>query len=148
MLGELKSIVSRESLGSVVFLGKLSRDEVLANTKRCRFLVFPSEWYEGFPLTIVEAFACGTPIVASNLGAMREVIDDERTGLLFEPGDANDLVKKLRWAWGHPELMETYGRAGRREFESKYTAERNRDQLLAIYERVLLRRRTTNLSAG
>lgn len=61
-------------------------------------LVFPSVWYEGFPLSIVEAFAAGTPVIASRLGGMLEMIAEGKTGLLFHPGDADDLAHKIRWA--------------------------------------------------
>lgn len=123
--------------GSIHFCGWLSRDRTLAAIKQARFLVFPSECYEGFPVTIAEAFACGVPVVASRLGAMGEIVEDGRTGLHFNPGDAADLAAKVEWAWAHPEEMAAMGRAGRAEFEAKYTAERNYDTLMEIYRRAI-----------
>ena len=74
-------------------------------------LLLPSLWYEGFPRTIVEAFACGTPVIASRLGSMIDLIDDGRTGLLFEPGNAGDLVTNIRQLFGQtlPENMPPCG---------------------------------------
>jgi glycosyltransferase involved in cell wall biosynthesis len=104
---------------------------------QARALIFPSEWYEGFPMTIVEAFAAGLPVIASRLGAMAEIIQDGRTGLHFAPGDPSDLAAKVRWAWSHPDEMRCMGMEGRREYETKYTAEQNYHQLMQIYERAM-----------
>ena len=71
----------------IEWLGHQSHDKVLALMKDATMLVFPAEWYEGFPLTIAEAFATGLPVLASRIGAMAELVDDRRTGLLFTPGD-------------------------------------------------------------
>jgi glycosyltransferase involved in cell wall biosynthesis len=136
LLDEVRA-VARERPGgvNVEALGRLPRREVFGLMRRARFLVFPSEWYEGFPLTIAEAFACGTPVVASRLGAMAEIVEDGRTGLLFSPGDSEDLAAKARRAWEHEAEAEEMRRGARREYEEKYTAERNYHALMGIYER-------------
>lgn len=100
-------------------------------------LVMPSLWYENFPRTLVEAFACGLPVIASRLGAMAALIREGETGLLFSPGDAIDLAAKLAWAQANPDAMRGMGEVARREYESKYTPERNRDMLLAIYREAM-----------
>jgi glycosyltransferase involved in cell wall biosynthesis len=122
------------NLGSVTYRGRLPREETLAAMRKARFLIFPSEWYEGFPVTIAEAFACGIPVIGSRLGAMQEIIADGVTGLHFEAGNIDDLRSKVQWAWGHPSEVEAMGRRARREFEQKYTAERNIEILEEIYE--------------
>ena len=107
--------------------------EVLAAMRRAAYLVMPSIWYENFPRTLVEAFACGLPVIASRLGAMAELIEDGHTGLLFAPGDADDLAQKIAWAERHPDAMRTMGENARREYNTKYTPEVNYQQLMAIY---------------
>jgi len=107
--------------------------------KGARFLMFPSEWYEGFPVTIAEAFACGVPVMCSRLGGMQEIVEDGVTGLHFNPGDAADMREKVLWAWSHPKETSTMGFAARAEFEAKYNAERNFGMLVEIYESVLTR---------
>jgi glycosyltransferase involved in cell wall biosynthesis len=114
--------------------GRQPREKVLELMRDARVLIFPSQCYENAPMTIIEAFACGLPVIASNLGSMAEMVDHEKTGLLFEPGDAADLARKVRWAFGHPEAMQRMRAAARREFEEKYTADRNYEMLMAIYE--------------
>ncbi|MGQ9873581.1 glycosyltransferase family 4 protein [Leptodesmis sp.] len=132
--GPLMGEMQRARSEGLEILGWRSHDEVLALIKSARFLVFPSEWYEGFPLTIAEAFACGVPVIASRLGAMAEIVEDGRTGLLFNLGDAEDLAAKVEWAWANPDTMREMGREARQKYEQKYTAERNYQMLMEIYE--------------
>ena len=101
--------------------------------QRAAYLVMPSIWYENFPRTLVEAYACGLPVIASRLGAMAELVRDGETGLLFEPGNAADLAQKMQWAEAHPETMRRMGEAARAEYEASYTPETNFNQLMAIY---------------
>lgn len=124
-------------LSDVTFRGQLSREQTIAAMHGARFLVFSSEWYENFPVTIAESFACGIPVIASHLGAMQEIVEDGRTGLHFTPGDADDLADKVDWAWTHPERMQWMGKEARHEYESKYTAEKNYPLLMDIYNRAL-----------
>lgn len=98
-----------------------------------RALVMPSLCYENFPLTLAEAFACGLPVIASRLGAMEALVRDGETGLLFEPGNADDLADKLMWADAHPNDMAHMGETARREYEQNYTPQRNIEILLDIY---------------
>lgn len=121
----------------VRFCGELQRAEVFGALKRARFLVVPSRCYENFPVTIAEAYACGVPVIASQIGAMEELVGDGRTGLQFRAGDAADLAKQVDWAWNHPDDLKHMRHECRREFELKYSAERNYQLLMAIYDRVL-----------
>ena len=136
----LEDQVSRQRLSSVEFRGQVSRPATLAAMQGARFLVFSSEWYENFPVTIAEAFACGTPVVGSRLGAIQEIVDDGRTGLHFAPSDAGELASRVEWAWDHPGEMRRMGGEARREFETKYTAEANYPLLLDAYHRAIARR--------
>lgn len=133
---EAAAFVQESSLEVIDILGRRSNREVISLMKGARLLVFPSEWYEGFPMTLAEAFACGTPVVASRLGSMPEIVEDERTGLLFNTGDPDDLAGKVAWLWLHPIQAERMGQEARADFEAKYTAERNYQTLMEIYETV------------
>jgi len=133
----LQNEAQRRTMRSIHFCGWMSRDRTLAAIKQACFLVFPSEWYEGFPLTMAEALACGVPVICSRLGAMQEIVEDGRTGLHFTPGNADDLAAKVEWAWAHSEEMAAMGCAARAEYEAKYTAERNYQMLVEIYERAI-----------
>lgn len=118
-------------------LGNLTRPMVLEQMHHAQVLIFPSLWYEGLPVTLVEALACGLPVIASRLGAMAEIIEDGRTGLLFNPGDVADLATKVKWAWSHPDDMRLMGANARAAYEAKYTPERNHAMLIDIYENAI-----------
>jgi glycosyltransferase involved in cell wall biosynthesis len=124
-------------LQNVKMAGWQQGDHIASRMKASLALVMHSLWYENFPRTLVEAFACGLPVIASRLGAMATLIRDGETGLLFEPGDARDLAEKLAWAQAHPVAMRGMGDAARREYESKYTPQRNLEILLAIYREAI-----------
>jgi len=133
----LEAEAQRHGLSSVRFRGRLSHEESLTAMKSASFLILPSEWYEGFPMTIAESFACGTPVISSKLGAMEEIIAHSRTGLHFTPGDSEDLARKVEWAFAHPSEIAAMGRAARREYEARYTSERAYTQLMTIYEQTV-----------
>lgn len=136
--GPLRAELEREAmqrgLSNIRFEGYLPEEKTLAMMKGARFLVFPSEWYETFGMTIVEAFACGVPVICSRLGAMQELVADRRTGLFFDPRDFVDLAAKLDWAWTHAQEVEAMGRAARVEYEAKYSAAENYRMLMKVYD--------------
>ncbi len=136
LVDEVKAAAA--SMGThVEFLGQIAGPQVMQAMKGARVLIFSSELYENFPLTLCEAFACGVPVIASRLGAMQEIVEDGHTGLLFEPGNASELRDKVLYAWGHSDEMRQIGHNARREFETKYTAEQNFRRLMEIYGTVL-----------
>jgi len=137
---ELEAERDRLGLSSVYFNGWLPREQVYLAMQGAVFLIFPSELYETFGLTIAEAFACGTPVIASRLGAMAELIENGRTGLHFTAGDAQDLRAKAERAWNCREVTVAMGRECRKEYETKYTAERNYAALIGIYQSALQER--------
>jgi glycosyltransferase involved in cell wall biosynthesis len=124
-------------LTGITFRGRLSRAETIETIKGSRFIMVPSKLYEGFPMCIVESFACGTPVLCSRLGGLMEIVEDHLTGLHFNPGDAKDLASTVEWAWNHPGELANMGRAARGKYESEYTAERNHSLLMGIYEQAL-----------
>ncbi|CAN5869575.1 glycosyltransferase [soil metagenome] len=132
---EIASVVIR--FPQITLLGSIGAEEVQYQMLGARALVVPSQLYETFGLIIIEAFASGLPVIASRLGAMAEIVDDGRTGLLFEPGNAADLGAKVRWAADHPHEMAQMGANARAEYEAKYTAEINYAQLIAVYDQAI-----------
>jgi glycosyltransferase involved in cell wall biosynthesis len=99
-----------------------------------QFLIAPSTCYETFGLAALEAFSCGTPVIASRHGGLGELVKDGITGLLFTPGDASDLAEKIAWARAHPLDMLQMGRQAYAEYQARYTPERNYDMLIDIYK--------------
>ncbi len=131
----LQADVQAAGLEDVIeFLGQQDKSAVLTLMHNARFLVFPSIWYETFGLTMVEAFACGLPVIASRLGSMAEIVEDGVTGLHFEAGNSAELADKMQWANEHHEEMIWMGKNARRVYEAHYTPEINYQQLMAIYQ--------------
>lgn len=124
-------------LEQLEFLGRQPRERVLELMKGAEFLVFPSQWFEGFPMTIVEAYAVGLPIVATDLGSIASLIKPGRTGLHFAPGNPADLSKQARSMFENPDLTAEMRAAARLEYEQNYTAEKNLEQLLGVYRSVI-----------
>jgi glycosyltransferase involved in cell wall biosynthesis len=131
---ELQQRIHRAGLDHrIEFLGWQPKSDVLTLMQQAQFLVFPSVWYETFGLSMIESFACDVPVIASRLGGIAEIVEEGRTGLLFDAGNAKDLAEKINWAIVHPERMATMGRMGRSAYERLYTPETNYQQLMTIY---------------
>ena len=105
--------------------------------REARFLVFCSAWYEGFPMVIVEGFASGIPVICPRLGAMRDLVADGQTGLHYEAVRSAELAEKVAWAWTHKKEMKQMGWQARKEYESKYTAEKNHEIVIDIYQEAI-----------
>jgi glycosyltransferase involved in cell wall biosynthesis len=127
------STLQATSPSSVEWVGWLPHDQLLRIMQDAAMLVFPSVHYEGFPMTIVEAFATGLPVVASEIGAAAEVIRDRHTGRLYPPGDVEALSSVLDELLGDSLAIRTMGRQARAEYETHYTPQRNYAQLLEAY---------------
>ncbi len=128
-----EAIAAAKKIPQVEWLGRRPMAEVHALMGEAMFLVFPSKWYETFGRVAVEAFAKGTPVIAANIGAIAELVESGRTGLHFCPGDAEDLAAKVEWLLANPAKLGQMRREVRAEFEAKYTANNNYQQLIEIY---------------
>lgn len=120
-------------IDGVTWLGERPHDEVLALMGEAAVVVMPSEWYEPFGLTIIEAFAKGTPVIGANIGSIGTLIEDGRNGYLHRAADPADLAAKLHEFLANPGAVATMRQAARRSFEENYTAERNYGRLMEIY---------------
>jgi glycosyltransferase involved in cell wall biosynthesis len=119
---------------NVEWLGRQSLQQTYDLMGEAMVLVFPSKWYETFGRVAIEAFAKGTPVIASNIGAIAELVASERTGWLFQPADASDLATQLDWVISHPQQRQAMRSEARKEFERFYTAAANYQKLMEIYQ--------------
>ncbi|MCA9470427.1 MAG: glycosyltransferase [Nitrospirales bacterium] len=138
--GTLSPVVKKatECIPSVEHLGYQSHENVLHLMKEALFLVFPSECYENFPLTIAEAYAVGLPVVACNNGSMSSLVIDGQTGLHFELGNTDDFLKKITWILENPGELRKMRILARKEYVEKYMAEQNHEILMNVYKRVVM----------
>jgi glycosyltransferase involved in cell wall biosynthesis len=123
--------------GDLEVLGQLEKKAVFEQLRASVAMVLPSVWFEGMPVSVLEAFATGTPVIASRIGSLEEVIEDGATGLLARPGDAADLAGRLRWASDHPAEMRQMGSAARLAYETRYRGRTHLDALLSTYGRLI-----------
>jgi len=136
--GPLRQYVveTARSMPNVEYLGPRTAAETQALVGDAAVLVFPSECYETFGLVMVEAFARGTPVIAADMGGIREIVEPGRTGLVFAPGDATDLATRVEQALGSPETLVRMGCAARQVYEQRYTADRAYADLMRVYAEV------------
>lgn len=121
----------------VEWLGQKPVEEVYTLMGGASMLILPSEWYETFGRVAIEAFAKGTPVITANIGAIAELVEPDRTGLHFHPGDPEDLATQVEWTLRHPAELAKMRQEARAEYKAKYTAEQNYRLLMEIYERVV-----------
>lgn len=119
---------------NIRYLGPVDKEEVHRLMRQATALVFPSVWFEGMPLTIIEAFACGTPVLASEMGAMASMINPGYNGLFFEAANRQSLRMALdTWRQLPAAEKERFSAQALATYETLYTPEKNKAQLLAIY---------------
>lgn len=122
---------------NVRFLGHRSRQEVYSAMAAAEALIAPSLWYENFPMTVVEAMALGTPIIASRIGALAEIVIPNVNGLHFKPGDSQDLSRTIKATFQQPAYLESLQRGARNYYETALSPTRNLEILTDIYRDVI-----------
>lgn len=135
--GPLFNEIKKKKINNIKLHGNLTRDEVNKLISKSKFLVFPSEWYESFPMTILEAFREGTLVLASNIGSIKSIIKDRFNGILFEPGNTLDLIDKVKWILNNQRECDQIALNANSEFNQKYSSEVNYKQLIDVYEKAI-----------
>ncbi len=132
LLAECRRLAEKYNL-PVTFTGYLPREQALQHVANARGLVFPSQWFEGMPMVLLEASALGTPIVAARVGAAGSLIEHGVTGLLHDAKDSLALAELVRLLSTDPHFAQRISDAARHRVESQFSAEANAAQLLTIY---------------
>jgi glycosyltransferase involved in cell wall biosynthesis len=133
---ELKDYVTAKGLGNIQFLGFKSGDEKWQLLRNSLCLVVPSEWYENFPVTVLEAYMASKPVVASRMGGLPYIVEDGKSGLLFESGKVGELVQKIQHLVNDPAGAASMGACGRRFSETKYGPEQGYSNLMKVFSQV------------
>jgi glycosyltransferase involved in cell wall biosynthesis len=137
IVGDGPLIHEFDGIANVNVFGELGYEAVITKISNAPYLIMPSIWYENMPRTLVEAFSCGTPVIASNIGALKCLIKDKVTGLLFEPGSHDSLYDAVMWAKNNVAQMTDMGKEAYVEFNEKYTSQKNYLALNRIYLEVI-----------
>lgn len=122
---------------NIKYLGFQSIDFIITKLKKSKALIFTSISYETFGMTIIEAFSCATPVISSDIGAPKELLHDRLTGLIYKVGDSKDLLSKIEKLYTHPNEYTKLCKNARKEFEKNYSEEKNYNQLINIYKKVI-----------
>lgn len=134
---DISSPFVRDPPENVQFMGHMTTEAVVAFIRQARMVVLPSVWFEGFPMTILESMAQARPVIASAVGGLGEIIDDDQTGCLFTVGDGRHLAEKIGHLWHRPDLCAKFGQQGWEKVRRDYSRERYFQRLMTAYQRVL-----------
>jgi glycosyltransferase involved in cell wall biosynthesis len=141
-IGRLRAVAAEEGVeGSVTFVGRRGRS-VLRYYYGAADVFVSTPWYEPFGITPVEAMACGTPVVGSNVGGLKSTVADGRTGYLVPPNDPCALAERLAHLCNNPALLAEFGRRAMRRANALFTWRRVAVDVNKCYERVLAAART------
>ncbi len=124
-------------LKNVEFLGHQTKDEIISLYKNAFAGILPCKWFEIFGLSTVEAFACGKPVIASDLGAIPEIIDNGVNGFLFEAGNARQLAEKVGFLIQNKAVISDLGKNAFTKAQSEYTEKAHYQKLLDLYKRFI-----------
>jgi glycosyltransferase involved in cell wall biosynthesis len=130
---ELKELASSLESGKIEFLGHLAGDQLRDLVSRAQFAVLPARWYENLPFSIMEAFAAGVPVVASDIGGIPEMVDDGVDGYLFSVGDVESCANSLRRMLRDRGQREKMGDRARDKAERFYNRELHYRRIMDIY---------------
>lgn len=136
---ELETLVRKLGLSNVRFAGHCTGDELQKLIASASFTVLPSRAYETLGKSILESFAVGRPVIGSDLGSRRELIQDGVTGLLYSPGNIDQLRERISHLSQHPQLAAEMGATARRWVQAHHSPESHYQSLMGLYEKVLLK---------
>ncbi len=132
---ELKGYIEKNKMLQVEIIGFISGKERLELLGKAKFSIIPSQWYETFGMSVLESFSVGTPVIASRIGGLPELVEEGKNGLLFSPGNVDDLAEKISYLYKNPDKAVRMGKYARNCVEKKYNPERHYATLLEIYKR-------------
>jgi glycosyltransferase involved in cell wall biosynthesis len=133
--GEEKHLL--EKIPNVNLLGSLNHSDIIKLMLNAPFFIIPSLWYENMPRTIVEAFSCGTPVIASDIGALSTMVDHGETGLLFRAGSVKELESSIRWSLNNEDDIQQMGNRAKDKYSLNYTEEINYRILMEVYDKAI-----------
>jgi glycosyltransferase involved in cell wall biosynthesis len=134
MREEYETYAREYGMHNVIFEGYKRGQELKDLFRNSLFLIFPSEWFENAPMSILEASAYGKPVIGSNIGGIPEMLIDGKTGLLFDPKDDNELKEKIGFLLSHPSLITEMGKNGRQMVEKEYNPGGHYQKLMKVYQ--------------
>ena len=136
LIHKLKDKILKDQIKNVIFLGFLSQDDLHRELSDSMFTICPSICQESFSYSIAESFCLGKPVIASNIGAFKELIIHNKTGLLFEPGNVENLRNEIKLLLRNPRLCIKMGKHAREYVENMFDQENFYLSLIDVYNRI------------
>lgn len=137
MYEELKTLTEEQHLDNVKLLGFVNDEQKKEEYKNCIATILPCNWFENCPATPIEGFAYAKPSIASNIGGIPEIVEHNKTGLLFEPGNIEQLKDCILKYWQNPDLVKEHGKNSYIKAHTKYTEKKYLEETLNVYKNVL-----------
>lgn len=134
---EMRDYIREHNLSNVEIVGFKGGEEKLEYLRNAMFTICATHCYETFGLVVLEAYASGKPVIASAIGALPYIVEHEKTGLLFEPQNSDDLADKVRWLYERPQAIDSMGRQGQATVVRKYDSSTRYPALNSIFENVI-----------
>lgn len=123
---------------SIFIHGWQDKEYIDAHLKSSKYLVMPSRWFETFGMVLIESMANGTPVIASNIGAMKEVLNKSNCGILFEPNSKDSLISALNAAMkNQPNQWEELSTQAKKSQRELFSPDENLGKILSIYNEVI-----------
>ncbi len=132
---------------NVTFAGRIAREEVASRLRSASAVLVPSRCYEGFPMIVAESMACSTPVIASRIGALAEIVEDRKTGRLISTDDIDGWAHAMNDAIDDPDQLARWGRSARQAYNLLYSEEHGYAGLIGIYQRAIARAGASRSSA-
>lgn len=134
----LKNFIGENEIKNIEFTGFKAGIELEEIVKGARFTLIPSIWYDNLPNTALESFQYSKPVIASNIGSLPELVVDGYNGYLFEPGNEDELIKKIK-LMDDQANVKTMGANSRRCLEERFSPQKHYDTLMGVFEGVSTR---------
>jgi len=134
---ERMSHLLEQAPGNFEFMNHIEPELLADFYAKARIIVLCSTCFEGFPTVLLEAMLHGKPVICSGIGGLSEIVEEGKTGLLFQPGNAEDLAQKIRYLWDRPDVCRQMGQAGQEKAAQNYSPERYYSKLMAVYEKAI-----------
>ncbi len=144
--GPLEAMVkeSVQKNTNIKYLGFQNKDFIIEKLKKAKALIFTSIWYEGMPMTILESFSTGTPVIAPNIGGPNEIVQDHINGLIYEANNLSSLTSKVNMLGSDNKMHRQLCLGARKSYEHRYTVAKNYELLMNSYEGVINEKTKSN----
>ncbi len=133
---QLLKLAKDLNLNNVEFVGFRTGKDLEDDYSNCIASILPCDWFENCPRNLIEAFALGKPVIASNRGGIPEIVNHNENGIICEPGNIDQLTEAIKKLYEDPQLTIDMGKKARHKAEQVYTADMHYSKLLKVYQQI------------